>query len=644
MFLSWALRIVALGRVPPGLYHDEAYNGLDALAVLSGEWSIYFAANHGREPFYIYLSAVPLALLGRSPVALRLAAAVVGTLTIPLTARLARAWFGRRTGVLAAAVLAVMLWHVHLSRVAFRAVTMPFAVAVALLAGTWAWRRGGPWRWFLAGAAFGGCFYTYLPARLGPVVLAALGGALLLKGQGGRLRPAAGWFGAGAALALAPLAAYAIGHWEVVMGRPEAVSVFNPAINGGDLWGTLLRHLGRTLGMFFVRGDSIPRHNLPGRPVFDPVLGLAFAAGLVWAGRRAGRRIPSLLLLLWVGVMLVPTWLAEDAPHFLRAVGVLPLAAIPPALGISWAWERLERAGYRRWGAALAVAALGVGLTSTVWDYFVRYPARPEVRSHFEEAATRLAADVNRFLGSGWSGDGWAAGRQDPLPGRWAFVERRLWDEWAAIPFLIPARERVSTDPAEVPDDVDALLLVLWPHELYRDRLAMLPTPARVEVWEGPQAQGDLDPRPFTAYVAFAGERVSAEAREPLARFDTGIALVDASVVPDGNAWRVRLVWTTDRPLSDDYTVFVHLWDGERWVAQADGDPAAGFYPTSWWRVGDQIADLHSLEVPTRWSEGPRLTVGLYLRATMQRIPVVDAEGRVVADEITLPEPLTDNP
>ena len=50
MLLAGAFRLYMLGAWPPGLYHDEAYYGLDALRVLAGDRSIYFAANHGREP------------------------------------------------------------------------------------------------------------------------------------------------------------------------------------------------------------------------------------------------------------------------------------------------------------------------------------------------------------------------------------------------------------------------------------------------------------------------------------------------------------------------------------------------------------------------------------------------------------------
>jgi predicted membrane-bound mannosyltransferase len=79
------LRFWQLGDIPPGLYRDEAFNGLDALDVINGEWDeqspFYFSANNGREPLYIYLTSLSVRIFGNTTFAVRLAAAVVGTLT-----------------------------------------------------------------------------------------------------------------------------------------------------------------------------------------------------------------------------------------------------------------------------------------------------------------------------------------------------------------------------------------------------------------------------------------------------------------------------------------------------------------------------------------------------------------------------------
>ena len=125
------LRFYNLGNWPPGLYRDEAFNGLDALRVLDGEPALFFIANNGREPLYITLTALSVALFGRTVLAVRLAAAVVGSLTTWLVYKLGRSWFGWRVGLLAAWLWAITLWPVHLSRLGLRTILLPAALALA---------------------------------------------------------------------------------------------------------------------------------------------------------------------------------------------------------------------------------------------------------------------------------------------------------------------------------------------------------------------------------------------------------------------------------------------------------------------------------------------------------------------------------
>jgi len=649
--LAATLRILALGEVPPGLYHDEAFNGLDALNVLTGQWPVYFAANHGREPLFIYLIAATVGLLGRTPGALRLAAALCGTLTIPATYLMVRAWFNRRVALLSAVVLATTLWHVHLSRVGFRAITLPLTTALALWLGARAYRSHHRRDWLLAGLLYGLCFYTYLAARFTPIVLAAFALYLLYTGRGRRLWPGAAWFAGGTLVALAPLAVYAMGHWDMVMGRPGQVSVFNPLINGGDLWGTLGRQLVSTLGMFFVHGDTIPRHNLPGRPVFEPLMGAMMVLGLGQAALRARRETSPALTLIWVGLMLVPTWLAEDAPHFLRAVGVLPVLAIFPALGLDAAVAWLGQRWRRGWAIALVCAILAASLAATGWDYFVRYGADPQTAYAFEDAATKLAAKVNRFVGVGWDGSELVARVPLPLPGkggqgkngRLVYVDSRLWDEWAAVPFLVPETRGVTRLPAEESPSPPAegggkrALLLLWPYDGVGHYLDLLPRNARIEAYAGPLARGDLEDAPYIAYVAYAADPRAGQSAGYLACFGGQIALTDYAVEAGDQEWRVRLEWEALASPLENYTVFVHLRDGERVVAQDDGEPAGGYYPTRLWRSEDVVRDTHVLEPPREWASEPQLVVGLYVRSTMERLEAVTQHGESLGGELVLP-------
>jgi 4-amino-4-deoxy-L-arabinose transferase-like glycosyltransferase len=328
------LRFYQLGEWPPGLYRDEAYNGLDALNVLQGQHALFFPANNGREPAYIYLGALAIGLFGPSVWALRLGAALVGSLTTIPVFLLGRSWFGPPVGLLAAWLWAITLWPVHLSRIGLRAGLLIPCLALTFWLVTLAYRGGQRRWWLLAGLVYGLAFYTYLAVRLTPLVLLGVALYLLLRWQEReRLLVGAAWFVLGTAVTLTPLLMLYAQQPDLLLGRTGQVSILNEAVHQGNLWATLWQQIGLSLGMFVWQGDTILRHNPAGRPVFDWLLALPFLLGLavaVWQWRR-----PALLAtLLWTAVMLLPTMLAEDAPHFLRAVGVLPAALFFPALGL----------------------------------------------------------------------------------------------------------------------------------------------------------------------------------------------------------------------------------------------------------------------------------------------------------------------
>jgi 4-amino-4-deoxy-L-arabinose transferase-like glycosyltransferase len=637
--LAAALRLFSLVDIPPGLYHDEAFNGLDALGILGGEHAIYFAANHGREPLFIYLIAATVGALGRTSGALRLASAVCGTLTVPATYLMVRVWFNKRIAVLSTAIIATTYWHVHLSRVGFRTITLPLAIALTVWVSGRAFHSRRRGTWLLAGIFYGACFYTYVAARFTPVVVLGFAVYLLLAGEKDRLWPGAVAFAAGMLVTLLPLGIYARNHWDVLMGRPGQVSVFNPLINGGDLPGTVIRQLLSTLGMFFLRGDTIPRHNLPGRPVFDPFMGGAMILGTGLAAVRARRRDPgSALTLIWVGLMLVPTWLAEDAPHFLRAVGILPLLVVLPALGLDSVGSWLEERGWQVWASVLMCGVLVISLGATGWDYFVRYAARPETLYAFEDAAADLAAQVNTFLGTGWDGDGMIAPRTSPRADRHVYLDRRVRDEWTSTAFLVPATEQITVfSPDTPPSPSRPGMLVVWPHDGLDAYVSALPRDSCITARAGPLTRGDLEETPYVSYVTYVvmpGARASTGA---IAHFNDEIALVDYTIEKKRQVWEVTLEWAARKVPRDNYTVSVRLVDDGQPVAQYDGEPGDGYYPTGLWRPGDLVVDRHTLDVRKDNLSDTKLLVGLYVWPTMEQLEASDPDGVPLGTQVTLP-------
>jgi hypothetical protein len=92
-------------------------------------------------------------------------------------------------------------------------------------------------------------------------------------------------------------------------------------------------------------------------------------------------------------------------------------------------------------------------------------------------------------------------------------------------------------------------------------------------------------------------------------------------------------------PVPLDYTAFVHVLDAAgATIAQGDGPPLHGWYPSSTWEPGQIIADHRQIPLPAGVDpSGVRVSVGLYTPADGVRAPVVDAQGvRQAEDRIVL--------
>lgn len=94
--------------------------------------------------------------------------------------------------------------------------------------------------------------------------------------------------------------------------------------------------------------------------------------------------------------------------------------------------------------------------------------------------------------------------------------------------------------------------------------------------------------------------------------------------------------WQARREMREDYTVFVHLMDGEEIVAQGDSQPQDGHYPTPIWDEGEVVIDEHRLTTGELSPGEYDLWVGLYRLETMERLPVIDAQGEAIGERVSL--------
>ncbi len=105
-----------------------------------------------------------------------------------------------------------------------------------------------------------------------------------------------------------------------------------------------------------------------------------------------------------------------------------------------------------------------------------------------------------------------------------------------------------------------------------------------------------------------------------------------------GETMKLTLVWQCLRKMERDYTVFVQALDeNDKIWGQADAEPVYGTYPTSQWKEGEIIEDVHELQMQKR---APRqrfsVQIGMYHLETMARLPVLDEEGHPIDDRVYL--------
>ena len=134
------------------------------------EFPIYFETNYGLEPAFMYFLPIGIAVLGRSPFAVRGLSAAAGTLAIPIAYLAVKELLQRRAALVAAFIFATTLWPVQLSRLGLRSSLLPAALGLGLWGLVRAWRRNQPGDWMLAGLLFGLSLCTYLPTRLARAV------------------------------------------------------------------------------------------------------------------------------------------------------------------------------------------------------------------------------------------------------------------------------------------------------------------------------------------------------------------------------------------------------------------------------------------------------------------------------------------
>lgn len=589
------------------------------------------------------------ALFGPSPWALRSLSALCGALLTP-----AVAWLGweiapllhvrarRQFALWCGAGALALLWSQISARYAIR--PMLFVLISTLLwASLWrAWNAEGSQSpapnprsflfWALAGFLAGLSFYTYLPARLLPLILLPLG-FLALWQQRARLQQHLPGLLLSVLIALLVAAPLGLYFWQNPLSfftRMEQVTAGESAAAGSFLT-NLSTNLFAVLGMFLGTGDATPRANLPLRPLLDPLLALPFLLGIGLALARFWR-LGQAFLLLGLGVLLLPTVLTDYAPHFQRASGALPFVVLCVAYGADGLAKVAGRVRPR--AEVLARALVWAGLTAsialTAWTYFGVWARDPALFPAWDVGFTRLAEEISRP-------------QPDPHP---VYISPR-GAAHPTVQYLLQAQPHPVQPQGfdgricmRVRQDGPARYIFLVNEDFRSSQLidAYYPSLSRQPlIFDATgQAWAEVLDVPVGVSASFP------ELRTQDAQLADGIGLAGYWLFPQegvqpGQPLFVRLFWQVERTPTAAYTAFVHLLarqaDGSfQRLAGRDRPPGAGSCPTTDWQPGEMAIDELELAVPSDLPDGALfLAVGFYSGADGQRMPVTgESDGQIL--------------
>jgi len=339
-------RFYALDAYPHGLQSDEANNGLDALKWLQGAgWMPYAETNEGQATLFTWIIALYIHLFGRSVTVMRMVPATAGVLTVLAFYALAREIYDQRIALLTSALLAADRWHITFSRIVYELILTPLLLTLQILFLIKALKTGRRRWWALAGLMLALGLNTYTAYRVIPLFMLLYFAYWLISHRQRWRRDLEGMgiFLVSALLAVAPLAAYVVHHYDIFFTRTKHISVLRDVEAAGS-YAPIWSNLRKVLLMFNHQGDMAPLNNLPGAPMLHAAVGVMFVLGMLWAVRWFWRELPALYL-LWFGSIasLAVFSVAHEAPNARRPIALIPLIYLLVAVVISalvQAWQK----------------------------------------------------------------------------------------------------------------------------------------------------------------------------------------------------------------------------------------------------------------------------------------------------------------
>ncbi|MCB9077402.1 MAG: glycosyltransferase family 39 protein [Anaerolineaceae bacterium] len=564
--LALFMRLFNFTQQPFGIWFDEAEAGLAARHMLADpDYRPVFYQLINVTGHFLAVYAMALHWLGDSIYALRAVSVLFGLGGVLAAYLFGRELHGPRFGLALAFFVAVARWHVNFSRIAMTGIDTPFFEFLTLFFLTRLLKRGRLRDALWAGLTLGFGLTFYTAFRLFILALGLFAGITLLrwtapvlKGmrQGGwqRYLTAAILLILTAWLVFMPVVKFALDNPDAFWYRTQQISIFTKR-DQADLSKALWESTEKHLLMFNVEGDKNGRHNLPGAPMLDPIMGLLLILGLALALARPSHPANMFFLIL-LPIALIGGIFSVDfeAPQSLRSIAVMPAIfyfVTLPVVALGREAETVMQPLPKIWVLGPAVAAAAAIYLINAHTYLVRQAndfaswnafSAPETITGRQMAA--LGPDYTYILSPFLTNH----------PTTQFLAPEITQQQHLSLPDALPVRD-ASDRPVAIflhPDDI-------W---VFNDAKKMYPN-AKFETFFGPRVLPDSEEGPPSVY--FVGLQPSdlmsvrgldlrywSTTADPETQFFTG-------PLASSRAYNINVTWPQDSPAERD---FYAEWNG----------------------------------------------------------------------------------
>ncbi len=316
-FISVIVFFYAKNSLPGNLSFDEVEFAKLALSLWGKPYTVYSSLATGHSTLYFYILLLFLKILGTNSFSLRFPSALFGIIDVILIYELLIYAFGKKllafTGAL---ILLTSHWFVNFSRFSFEATFLIFLELTCLfLLNKYLQNKKN--HFLVLSAMFAGlAFHSYYPGRIFFLLPAYI---LLIK---------FGWKNLFSYLAVStfiilPLVFTLIFSKDIRISQTFLYTDKDTRLT--EKITATVDNIEKTVMMPFTTGDYNGRHNFPGKPALNPILGLLFLLGMFVVNSKENKEVRKYMF-VYIFISALPTLMTKtsDNPSMLRTITVLP--------------------------------------------------------------------------------------------------------------------------------------------------------------------------------------------------------------------------------------------------------------------------------------------------------------------------------